>query len=158
MIPLTVIFGLLAMGGAVVIYGTLVKNRWGINAGNIACQRCHTSLPKVRQPQSLREELWGGCTCTTCGAELDKWGRELQGGTSRPKTPRPSLKDEQTKEPLQTTFLDRFRPRSHVSWVVAVVLILLNTWYDYYHPLGIIFDVVLAVVLLIWYLSKSPPV
>jgi len=37
------------------------------------------------------------------------------------------------------------------------VLVLLNVWYDYYHPLGIIFDFVLAVGLLIWYLSKSGP-
>jgi hypothetical protein len=37
------------------------------------------------------------------------------------------------------------------------VLLLLNVWYDYYHPLGIIFDVILAVVVLIWYLNRSAP-
>jgi len=45
-----------------------------------------------------------------------------------------------------------------MSWLVLVALILLNVWYDYRHPLGIMFDVVLAVGLLIWYLSKSKPV
>jgi hypothetical protein len=44
-----------------------------------------------------------------------------------------------------------------VSWVIAVVLILLNIWYDYYHPLGILFDFIGAVALLVWYLSKSTP-
>jgi hypothetical protein len=45
--------------------------------------------------------------------------------------------------------------RSPVSWAIVVVLLALNVWYPCDHPLGIMFDVVLAVVLLIWYLSKS---
>jgi len=40
---------------------------------------------------------------------------------------------------------------------MVMVLILLNIWYDYYHPLGVVFDVIAAVVLLIWYLAKSTP-
>jgi hypothetical protein len=83
--------------------------------------------------------------------------RDFLGPSSSP-TSRPPLKGEQTNKPMEPTFLDRFRPRSPASWVIAVVLILLNIWYDYYHPLGIIFDVILAVVLLIWYLNKSTPV
>ena len=45
-----------------------------------------------------------------------------------------------------------------MAWVIVGVLILLNVWYDYHHPLGIMFDVVLAVGLVIGYLSKSTPV
>jgi hypothetical protein len=41
--------------------------------------------------------------------------------------------------------------------VIVGALLALNVWYDYHHPLGIMFDVVLAVVLLIWYLNKSKP-
>ncbi len=52
---------------------------------------------------------------------------------------------------------DRLGRRSPAFWLIVGVLILLNVWYDYYHPLGIIFDVVVAVVLLIWYLNKSRP-
>jgi hypothetical protein len=52
---------------------------------------------------------------------------------------------------------DRLGRRSTAFWLIVGVLILLNVWYDYYHPLGIIFDVILAVVLLIWYLHKSRP-
>jgi hypothetical protein len=47
--------------------------------------------------------------------------------------------------------------RSPAFWAMVGVLILLNIWYDYYHPLGIMFDIVGAVVLLIWYLNKSTP-
>jgi hypothetical protein len=52
---------------------------------------------------------------------------------------------------------DRFRRRSPGFCVIVAVLVALNVWYDYYHPLGIMFDVVGAVVLLIWYLGKSTP-
>jgi len=32
------------------------------------------------------------------------------------------------------------------------VLILLNVWFDYYHPIGIIFDVIIGV---IWFFKGS---
>lgn len=54
--------------------------------------------------------------------------------------------------------MSRVERRSPVSWVIVVALLALNVWYDYHHPLGIVFDVVLAVGLLIWYLGKSTPV
>ena len=64
---------------------------------------------------------------------------------------------EQVREPMEIPSSDRLRRRSPAFWLIVGVLILLNVWYDYYHPLGIIFDVILAVVLLIWYLNKSRP-
>jgi hypothetical protein len=64
---------------------------------------------------------------------------------------------EQVREPMEIPSSDRLGRRSPAFWLIVGVLILLNVWYDYYHPLGIIFDVILAVVLLIWYLNKSRP-
>jgi hypothetical protein len=58
---------------------------------------------------------------------------------------------------MEIPSFDRFRRRSPAFCVMVVVLILLNIWYDYYHPLGVVFDVIAAVVLLIWYLAKSTP-
>jgi hypothetical protein len=40
-------------------------------------------------------------------------------------------------------------------WVLIATVVLLNVWYDYYHPLGIIFDVVFGVGVLVTYLNKS---
>ncbi len=40
-------------------------------------------------------------------------------------------------------------------WVLIAAVVLLNSWYDYYHPLGIIFDVIIAAFLLVAYLNKS---
>lgn len=51
--------------------------------------------------------------------------------------------------------MSRVERRSPVSWVIVVVLLALNFWYDSHHPLGIMFDVVLGLGLLIWYLRKS---
>jgi hypothetical protein len=72
---LLVVFGSLAIGVVLVIYGTVAKNRWGINLGELSCPCCKTQLPKLRKPQSLRQAMWGGWTCRVCGAEVDKWGR-----------------------------------------------------------------------------------
>ena len=77
MIPIVVIFGLLGVGMVLVIYGTIARNRWGINADPIFCPRCNTPLPQIRKPQNIRQTLWGGGTCPKCGAELDKWGRDV---------------------------------------------------------------------------------
>jgi hypothetical protein len=68
---------LLAVGFIFVIYGTLAKNKWGINPASASCPRCNTALPQARKPRSLRQCLWGGWTCPNCGVEVDKWGREL---------------------------------------------------------------------------------
>ncbi len=69
-----------------VIYGTIAKNRWGINLDPVSCPRCHTPFPQIRKPQNIRQSLWGGGTCVKCEAEVDKWGREL----SAHKQPHPS--------------------------------------------------------------------
>jgi hypothetical protein len=59
------------------------------------------------------------------------------------------------REPVETPPSDRPARRSPAFWVLVGAVVLLNIWYDYHHPLGIIFDVVLASALLIWYVSKS---
>lgn len=40
--------------------------------------------------------------------------------------------------------------RSPAFWVMAGLLILLNLWFDYYHPLGFIMDVVIVA----WLVTK----
>jgi len=74
---LAALFFVLALGCIVLAYGTATKNRWGINLDAISCPRCKTCLPKLGEPRSLSQALWGGCTCPVCGAGVDKWGREV---------------------------------------------------------------------------------
>jgi hypothetical protein len=69
--------GVFGVGMVLVIYGTIVKNRWGINFDAISCPRCKASLPQIRKPRSLQEALWGGGACPVCSASIDKWGREV---------------------------------------------------------------------------------
>ena len=52
-------------------------NLFGINLGRVRCPKCRKSMPYIRHPANEREEIWGGWTCTACGTEMDKWGKEL---------------------------------------------------------------------------------
>jgi hypothetical protein len=92
MTPLFVILGMLGVGMVLVIYGTIAKNRWGVNLDSVSCPNCNTPFPQVRQPQNIRQAMWGGGTCAKCGAEVDKWGREIT--RSRQAYPSGSVKQE----------------------------------------------------------------
>lgn len=67
----------LLAGLAIIAYGSVVKNDWGINMDPVACPKCDTQLDPIRRPTSRRQALWGGYTCPNCGCEIDKWGREI---------------------------------------------------------------------------------
>lgn len=80
-VPSTVVvmlalFGILGVGALVVLYGTIVRNRWGINLSALSCPRCGAPAPRARKPRTAAQALWGGWSCAVCGAEVDKWGRE----------------------------------------------------------------------------------
>ena len=65
----------LLLGILLVAFGTITRNRWGINAKPVNCPACAAPIPRVRQPKSLKQTVWGGGTCEKCGCEMDKWGR-----------------------------------------------------------------------------------
>ena len=73
-----VIFCVLLAGTVAIIVGSMRKSKWGINAQGITCPRCGTVQPQVRKPTSIRQAMWGGSTCPSCGLELDKWGRPVK--------------------------------------------------------------------------------
>jgi len=65
----------LAILAGLVIYGSVAKNRWGINLKPVLCPKCGTRASRVRLPSSFHQALWGGFSCPKCGCETDKWGR-----------------------------------------------------------------------------------
>lgn len=65
------------VGILLVVHGTIVQNSWGINLRAVTCPCCNRVVPRVRNPRSWREALWGGGTCMNCGCEVDKWGRQI---------------------------------------------------------------------------------
>ena len=67
----------LAIGLLLVIHGTIVKNRWGINLRRVECADCGTVMGRVRMPTSGEQAMWGGYTCPACKCEIDKWGRPI---------------------------------------------------------------------------------
>jgi hypothetical protein len=78
-VALGVLIGLDLVVMAKVVHGTIVRNNWGINLNASPCSRCGTTPPtgNFRIPRALRHALLGGRTCSNCGGELDKWGREI---------------------------------------------------------------------------------
>ena len=113
---LAVFFFILAVGGALVAYGTATKNRWGINLASVSCPRCKTPLPRLHEPRSIHQELWGGWTCPSCGAGVDKWGREIA-----PVAPPTVVKsDEEMRRVLKRRFI--------LSLPVSFCLFLLLDW------------------------------
>ncbi len=44
---------------------------------NQACPECGEPQPVVRRPANWRQAIWGGWTCPSCYAELDRWGRKI---------------------------------------------------------------------------------
>jgi hypothetical protein len=70
---------MLALGGYLVVRDTVrQRGKWGINTKQVYCPNCDEPAPAVRIPKNWRQTLWGGCTCTNCGVEFDKWGEEIE--------------------------------------------------------------------------------
>ncbi|MEL6857911.1 MAG: hypothetical protein AAFO74_05960 [Pseudomonadota bacterium] len=51
--------------------------KWKINLKATRCSECGYQLPALRKPSNLRQVLWGGWTCPSCGSELNKSGQKL---------------------------------------------------------------------------------
>ena len=65
---------------AVIIIGTVRRNRWGINFASVSCPNCGTPVPRFGRPSSGKRAAWGGWVCSNCGTEMDKWGRATGAG------------------------------------------------------------------------------
>ena len=77
--PMLIGAGAVFLGLVVLVVRATIRRtgRWGINLRARTCPVCGMPSPGVRLPHSLRQALWGGWTCTQCGAELDKWGVKI---------------------------------------------------------------------------------
>ena len=60
---------------AFLVFGSIRRNRLGVNVREVHCPECNAAMPAVRKPASLSQALWGGWTCPQCGTKMDKWGR-----------------------------------------------------------------------------------
>lgn len=43
------------------------------------CPNCGEQMPRFRDPESLRQEAFGGWTCSNCRTELDRFGTDISG-------------------------------------------------------------------------------
>lgn len=68
-----VLLFVLAAVAVLVLWGTVARNRWGLNLGRVLCPRCLRPIPAG----SLGRLLFGGRQCPECDTIVDKWGREI---------------------------------------------------------------------------------
>ncbi len=147
MVSLVAILALLGVGLLLVVYGTVAKNRWGINLATVSCPNCNTRLTgtHTQKKRSLKQAMWGGYTCPVCGTDIDKWGRQaprrekLQAGS----------KNFWTKERNMS-----FQPRRGARtffWVIGGILIVLDLWWDLHHPGGFVLDAMFLVLAFAFY-------
>ena len=46
-----------------------------------------------------------------------------------------------------TSLFDWPPKHSWSFWIVVVAIVMLNGWFDYYHPRGILFDIIVVIIL-----------
>ena len=56
----------------------------GLLAPRRNCPKCGYKLPRFRKPSSGKQAMWGGWTCPSCGAELDRHGKLIGEGVGVP--------------------------------------------------------------------------
>lgn len=77
-IVIIVLVSLFFISLVMIVIGTVRRRGvWGINLETPLCPDCGVRVQTVRVPTSLRQGMWGGWTCTTCGCEMDKWGKRI---------------------------------------------------------------------------------
>jgi transposase-like protein len=64
------------VAGAVVLI-TIAIATFALRNGLVSCPRCGQRLPVIRRPASEQQALYGGWTCSGCGAELERDARLL---------------------------------------------------------------------------------
>src|SRR5712691_6834362 len=147
MSSLIAMLALFGVGLLLVAYGTVARNRWGINLAPASCPNCNTLLTGTHKQKkhSLKHAMWGGYTCPVCGAEIDKWGRQAP--------TREKLQDDSknfwTKE--RNMGFQRLRDAPPFFWVIVGILIVLDLWWNLHHPGGFVLDAMFLVLAYIFY-------
>jgi hypothetical protein len=147
MFSIVTMLDLSGVGFLLVGYGTVARNRWGINIAAVSCPNCRTPFTRLRKSRSLKQTLWGGHTCTACRTEIDKWGRQIM---NRSKLQNDSKKFWTQERNMRVT---RLRDVPAVVWVLGGILLALNLWWDLHHTGGFVLNVVFLILLLIFYLK-----
>jgi|GEM_PF-5562809 len=57
-----------------------------------------------------------------------------------------SIPDEKKAGSGHRTLSNARREHPWSFWIIVVVLVILNGWFDYYHPLGILFDIIIVII------------
>ncbi len=73
-------------------------------------------------------------------------GRDFHVLESRPMSDPLSIPDEKRAGSGHSSLFDPLREHPWSFWIIVVVAVVLNGWFDYYHPLGILFDTIIVII------------
>jgi hypothetical protein len=57
-----------------------------------------------------------------------------------------SIPDDKRAGSGHRSLSDALRERPWSFWIIVVTAVVLNGWFDFYHPLGILFDIIFVIV------------
>ena len=60
-----------------------------------------------------------------------------------------SIPDDKRAGGGDTSLFDWPPQHSWSFWIIVVVGVVLNGWFDYHHPLGILFDIIFVIILVV---------
>lgn len=80
----SIIFFILCIGLILLVGRSSIDNKWKINIFRVNCPNCGNQMPIIRNPTSTQQALWGGWSCSSCGCEMDKWGKKINAGKIEP--------------------------------------------------------------------------
>lgn len=83
MLAIFVNIAVLVLLTAIFVWGWNRKfcgTKWAVRLRGADCPRCGNHLPAIRIPRNRQQRQWGGWTCSKCGCEVDKFGKEIVAG------------------------------------------------------------------------------
>jgi len=61
------------VGGVVAVIAVIMMSYFAWR--KVQCPNCGTKPPLYRMPKNWQQLLWGGWTCSECGAEMNRQGK-----------------------------------------------------------------------------------
>lgn len=79
----------------------------GINLRPLVCHNCDQEMPYLRAPNSTRQALWGGWTCSAFGTDMDRHGTDISSPVDVVSAPAAvSPYNDRGETPLERVFRD----------------------------------------------------
>ena len=123
--------------------GPPLPERYGCIKGCTAPMRVIGSIFEPRDRTMWRHEPYEKIVMDR--SQTDEWLRLIE-EAGLPISDPPSIPDEKKASRGLGSVFDWPPKRTWSFWMVVVAAVVLNGWFDYYHPRGILFDIIVVII------------